>query len=141
MYERWTDFFFCSCCFNKLDPFIFLPFSMWMFLMSWDTLISCHKTQIEEISIIVVWMVSMLSTSNQLILYLTGQCPLGWRRVKGQCLRTYYDSVTWPEARSKCEGYGGSLATMTQLSQNMAGTIFGSIGSYWVGISGELNFI
>lgn len=35
-------------------------------------------------------------------------------------------------------GYGGSLATTAQLSNNVAGSIFGSFGAYWVGISGEL---
>jgi len=72
------------------------------------------------------------STGNGGLSSLSAGCPTGWKSMFNSCFQWFYTAMkTWQDAENHCQQFGGHLASLSEVENELIGKTI--LGTVWIG--------
>merc|ERR1712183_184560 len=63
---------------------------------------------------------------------LSAGCPTGWKSMFNSCFQWFYTAIkTWQDAENHCQQFGGHLASLSEVENELIGKTI--LGTVWIG--------
>jgi len=75
---------------------------------------------------------SGVSAGSSALSSLSTGCPMGWKSMFGSCYQWFYTTPkTWNDAENHCQQFGGHLASLSEVENELIGKTI--LGTVWIG--------